>query len=137
MHPATVPSRSVFGNDSTHLFTTQSHRALDMAELKEQDLVILNALPDVPSGLTQALTDFVANGASVAVFPPAQGDPSRYADLFAAMGAAPAHPRGYRPGEGGPHRPGGTLLPRHLPEHAAQRGTARRARALAGSPCRR
>ncbi|MEZ4738500.1 MAG: BatA domain-containing protein [Flavobacteriales bacterium] len=116
---------SVFGNDSTHRFTTQGHRSLDMAALKQQDLAILNALPDVPTGLTQALTDLVANGASLAVFPPAQGDPSRYAGLYAAMGAAP------------PARMDTGLVKvdridlqepfyRAIFQHAAQRGTALR-----------
>jgi hypothetical protein len=80
---------SVFGNDSTHRYTVQDHRALDLSSLKEQDLVVLNALPEVPSGLVQALADGVANGASLCVFPPSGGDPARYAALYTAMGAAP------------------------------------------------
>jgi len=79
---------SVFGGDSTHTFTTQPYRAIDLSLLKEQDLVVLNALPDVPSGLARALTDFVASGGSVAVFPPSKGDPSQYAAFFASVGAA-------------------------------------------------
>lgn len=80
---------NVFGLDSTHTFTTQPYRALDLAALKEQDLVVLNALPEVPGGLTRTLADFVAGGGSLAVFPPSQGDPARYAELFATVGAAP------------------------------------------------
>jgi hypothetical protein len=79
---------SVFAGDSVHTFTTQAYRALDLSALKEQDLVVLNALPDVPGGLTRALGDFVAAGGSIAVFPPSNGDPSRYTELFAALGAA-------------------------------------------------
>ncbi|MBK8707330.1 MAG: BatA domain-containing protein [Flavobacteriales bacterium] len=79
---------SVFAGDSTHTFTTQPYRALDLAGLAAQDLVVLNALPDVPGGLLNALTEFIAGGGSVAVFPPSQGDASRYAELFGAMGAA-------------------------------------------------
>lgn len=80
---------SVFGGDSLHTFSTQPYRALDLAALKAQDLVVLNALPDIPGGLERALTDFVGNGGSLAIFPPSQGDPARYAALFAALGAAP------------------------------------------------
>lgn len=79
---------NVFGLDSTHIFTTQPFRALDLATLKEQDLVVLNALPEVPSGLVHALADFVADGGSLAVFPPSQGEPMRYVELYAATGAA-------------------------------------------------
>ena len=79
---------SVFAGDSVHTFTTQPYRALDIAALKDQDLVVLNALPDVPGGLSRALLDFVEAGGSIAVFPPTQGDPSRYSELFASLGAA-------------------------------------------------
>lgn len=79
---------SVFAGDSVHTFTTQPYRALDIAALKDQDLVVLNALPDVPGGLSRALLDFVEAGGSIAVFPPTQGDPSRYTELFASLGAA-------------------------------------------------
>ncbi|MBX2973489.1 MAG: BatA and WFA domain-containing protein [Flavobacteriales bacterium] len=80
---------NVFGLDSAHTFTAQPYRALDLAALKEQDLVVLNALPDVPGGLSRALVDFVEAGGSIAVFPPTQGDPARYIEFFASMGAAP------------------------------------------------
>ena len=80
---------SVFGLDSAHTFSTQPYRALDLASLKQQDLVVLNALPDVPGGLSRALVEFVEAGGSLAVFPPSQGDAARYAELFASVGAAP------------------------------------------------
>ncbi|MEZ4789051.1 MAG: BatA domain-containing protein [Flavobacteriales bacterium] len=79
---------NVFGLDSTHLYTTQGYRALDLAALERQDLVVLNALPEVPGGLTHALANFVEGGGSVAIFPPSAGDPARYAELFARLGAA-------------------------------------------------
>lgn len=79
---------NVFGLDSTHLFTTQNYRALDLAALERQDLVVLNALPDVPGGLTNALANFVEAGGSVAVFPASNGDPARYNELFGRLGAA-------------------------------------------------
>ncbi|MBK7111169.1 MAG: BatA domain-containing protein [Flavobacteriales bacterium] len=79
---------SVFAGDSTHTFTNQPYRALDLAGLAAQDLVVLNALPDVHGGLLNALTDFVANGGSMVVFPPSQGDASSYTELLGAMGAA-------------------------------------------------
>lgn len=78
---------NVFGLDSTHLFTTRGYRGLDLAALEQQDLVLLNALPEVPGGLTHALTSFVEGGGSVAVFPPSMGDPVRYQELFARLGA--------------------------------------------------
>lgn len=86
--------RASTGADSLHAFSTQAYRALDLASLERQDLVILNALPEVASGLAQALNTFVESGGSLVVFPPstrnaAGGDPGRYAALFGQFGAAP------------------------------------------------
>lgn len=85
---------SVFAGDSVHTYTTQPYRALDLAALQQQDLVVLNALPEVPGGLARALVDFVEAGGSIAVFPPSASspagvDPARYAELFTNLGAAP------------------------------------------------
>jgi hypothetical protein len=80
---------SVFATDSAHAFTRMDHRAIDLARLAEQDLVITNALPEVPGGLARSLEDFARAGGSIAVIPPSDGDPGRYAALFAAIGAAP------------------------------------------------
>jgi hypothetical protein len=77
--------------DSTHAVTAKGYREADLSLLPGQDLVVLNALPEVPSGLAQALDAFVRSGGSLAVFPPSQGDAARYAQLFAQFGAqAPA-----------------------------------------------
>ncbi len=73
---------SVFSGDSTHTYEQQAYRAIDLSALERHDLVILNALPEIPSGLQGALDAFVDGGGSLAVFPPSQGDPSRYAPLF-------------------------------------------------------
>ncbi len=81
--------QAVFAGDSTHAVTVQPFRAIDLSSLAVQDLVVLNALPDVPSGLEQALVAFVEAGGSLAVFPPSNGEPARYAALFAQFGASP------------------------------------------------
>lgn len=82
---------AVFSGDSTHTFTQRGFREVDLAALEQQDLVVLNALPEVPSGLAQAIDAFVQGGGSVAVFPPSGGDPSLYTSFYALFGAsAPA-----------------------------------------------
>ena len=81
--------QAVFLGDSTHTFETRPYDRADLSMLAQQDLVVLNALKDVPSGLSQALLTFVENGGSLAVFPPSSGDPSTYASFFAQFGAAP------------------------------------------------
>jgi hypothetical protein len=79
---------AVFSGDSLHRFTTATVRAVDPAALAQQDLIVLNALPDLPSGLLQLMATAVEQGASLVVFPPAQGAPDAYAELFARFGAA-------------------------------------------------
>ena len=78
---------SVFASDSAHRFTQQGFREIDLSSLERQDLVILNALPEVPTGLQRSLGSFVENGGTLAVFPPSNGDPAGHAQLFAAFGA--------------------------------------------------
>lgn len=78
---------AVFSGDSTHAFSTQPYRQLDLAALGRTDLVVLNALPDVPSGLANALKDYVSAGGSLAVFPAVKPDAESYAGLLARFGA--------------------------------------------------
>lgn len=79
---------AVFSGDSTHTFTQRGFREVDLSVLEQQDLVVLNALPEVPSGLAQAIGAFVQGGGSVAVFPQSGADPSSYTSFFALFGAA-------------------------------------------------
>ncbi|MFT3886075.1 MAG: hypothetical protein QM724_11800 [Flavobacteriales bacterium] len=77
---------AVFAGDSTHVFTTQPYRQLDLAALGRSDLVVLNALPDVPSGLANALKDFVSAGGSLAMFPPTRPDAASYTGFLGHFG---------------------------------------------------
>ncbi len=79
---------SVFSGDSIHIFEQQGYRALDLSSLERQDLVILNGLPELPTGLQRALSDLVEGGGSIAIFPPSGGDPSRYAEFFGQFSVA-------------------------------------------------
>lgn len=78
---------AVFAGDSTHAFTTQPYRQFDLAVLARTDLVVLNALPDVPSGMSTALRDFAAGGGSVALFPAANADAASYSAFLGRFGA--------------------------------------------------
>ncbi|MBK8500222.1 MAG: BatA domain-containing protein [Flavobacteriales bacterium] len=78
---------ALFSGDSTHLFMKRGFSEVDLAALEQQDLVVMNALPEVPSGSAQALVAFVQGGGSLAVFPPSNEDPARYASFFGQLGA--------------------------------------------------
>ncbi len=80
---------AVFEGDSIHRYAAISYRAVDPSILARQDLVVLNALPEVASGLLDALATFVTEGGSLAVFPPADEDPAGHAELYARFRAAP------------------------------------------------
>lgn len=81
--------RAVFANDSVHAFAERGLRDLDLGLLPQQDLVVVNAAPELPSGTAQALEEFVRGGGHLAFFPPSRGDAARFAAFFAAfrMGA--------------------------------------------------
>ncbi|MCB0765180.1 MAG: BatA domain-containing protein, partial [Flavobacteriales bacterium] len=78
----------VFAGDSLHVFTSRPLRSLDLAMIDQQDLIILNALPETPSGLVGSLDAFVEGGGSVAFFPPVGGDPEAAGPLFTRFGGA-------------------------------------------------
>ncbi|HRH39949.1 MAG TPA: hypothetical protein PK760_16480, partial [Flavobacteriales bacterium] len=80
--------QAVFGTDSAHAVLVRNYREVDLAALEQQDLVVLNALPELSSGLAQALDAFMRSGGSVAFFPPSNGDASLFASFFAQCGAA-------------------------------------------------
>ena len=77
--------RAVFAGDSVHAFTERGLGELDLSLLPQQDLVVLNGLPDLPSGTAQAIEEFVRNGGSLAFYPPSGADPSRYTGFFSAL----------------------------------------------------
>jgi hypothetical protein len=81
--PGDADIRAVFGTDSLHRFTEQNWRQPDLALLAQQDLVLLNGLPEVPSGLAAALHASVQDGGSLAVFPPAGADADSYRKALA------------------------------------------------------
>ncbi len=78
---------AVFAGDSTHAFSLQPYRQVDLASFARADLIILNALPDVPSGTASALKEFTENGGSLAVFPGREPDAASWSALLAQFGA--------------------------------------------------
>jgi hypothetical protein len=72
--------------DSTHRFRKMDLRAVDRSLLSGQDLIVLNALPEVSSGLVQDLSDAFKGGASVVVFPPSNGNAMGYREILGRAG---------------------------------------------------
>ena len=78
---------AVFSGDSTHAFAIQPYRQVDLASFARTDLIVLNALPDVPSGTASALKEFVSGGGSLALFPGNEPDAASWGALLAQFGA--------------------------------------------------
>ncbi len=81
--------RAVFDRDSVHAFAERGARDLDLGLLPQQDLVVINGVPELASGTVQALEEFVSAGGNLAFFPPSRADAMRFAPFFGAfrMGA--------------------------------------------------
>ena len=60
---------AIFGNDSAFLYSTANSRQLDYSTFNAFNLIILNSVKSVSSGLAQELKRFIENGGSLVVFP--------------------------------------------------------------------
>ncbi len=89
LYGASTPTpyvEKVFDNDS--LFALQSINAnnADVGLLKNTDLAVLENLSNVEGALRGELENFVKNGGSLLVIPPATPDLNAYANFFTALG---------------------------------------------------
>ncbi|HRO39636.1 MAG: BatA domain-containing protein [Flavobacteriales bacterium] len=78
---------AVFRGDSAYAFSTQPYRQVDLASLASQDLVVLNGLPDLSSGLAGAVREFAEGGGSVAIFPADRVDEPSYRGALSQFSA--------------------------------------------------
>lgn len=78
---------AVFTGDSTHTFSSQPYRQVDLGAFGRADLIILNGLADIPSGTASALKAFVQEGGSLAVFPGKELDATSWSVFASAYGA--------------------------------------------------
>ena len=65
--------------------TNSDARALDYSKLSNYQLIVLNELPSVSSGLVQELKTFVQNGGNVVVFPARSAEVGSYSGLLNAF----------------------------------------------------
>ena len=59
----------LYASDSYFNHSSLSKNGLDYSSIPDNDLIILNGLKDISSGLNQVLLDFVTNGGSLSVIP--------------------------------------------------------------------
>jgi hypothetical protein len=77
--------KSLFSNDSLFLFRNAGANRLDYTTFNRHNLIILNGLNTISSGLSQELKRFTAGGGSIVVFPGDLADPASYREFFLNM----------------------------------------------------
>ena len=85
-----IPNRyltALFKGLKAYNLTNQGKNNVDYAKIKDFDLVILNDLRDISSGLASELDNFIVNGGNVLVFPSANASQSAYNNFLNTLGA--------------------------------------------------
>ncbi|HNW53131.1 MAG TPA: BatA domain-containing protein [Bacteroidales bacterium] len=81
---------ALYAQDSSVHFTNVGEKSLDYGRLAESDLIIMNEIPSVSSGLAAEIKRYVDNGGTILVLPAANADLSSY-NSFLAMLKAPVY----------------------------------------------
>ncbi len=79
---------SLFGKDTVVRFENSSVNQLNFSSLQDYQLIILNELDQLSSGLSQELARFLRAGGSVVILPPASIENDTYESFLAAINAA-------------------------------------------------
>ena len=74
--------RSLMQRDSLFAFHENSEASIDFGLFKQQQLIVLNELSTLSSGLATEVQKFVRNGGSVIIFPSKQADLLNYNNTF-------------------------------------------------------
>jgi hypothetical protein len=77
---------SLFGKDSAFHFVNNSYKNIDYNRLMDYNLVILNELNELSSGLIQELTSYLENNGTILVIPSAKEDMTSYRDFLSSAG---------------------------------------------------
>ena len=78
---------ALFSNDSTFNFENTSAGMIDYSSLPNYNLILLNELPEISSGLADELKQFVESGGSLAIIPSASADLTSANTMLREMGA--------------------------------------------------
>ncbi len=78
---------SLFGKDSAFEFVNNSYKNIDYNRLQDYDLVILNELDDLSSGLMHELSVFLQNGGTLLIIPSATANMGNYQEFLTSAGS--------------------------------------------------
>lgn len=80
------PVKNIFVNDSYYHFKSYTLQNLDFGELKTKDLIVLNQLEELSSGLQEEIKNHVSTGGQVCVIPSVNADVNSYNGLLSSLG---------------------------------------------------
>jgi hypothetical protein len=78
---------SLFGKDSAFMFVNNSYKNIDYNRLQEYDLIILNELDELSSGLIHELSVCLDNGGTLLVIPSASANMASYQEFLSSVGS--------------------------------------------------
>jgi hypothetical protein len=78
---------SLFGKDSAFRFVNNSYKSIDYNRLQEYELIILNELEELSSGLQQELASYLDNGGNLLIIPSVNCDLNVFMQFLAPVGA--------------------------------------------------
>lgn len=80
--------QALYGNTERFKFDKQQVNALNYSSLGKYNLIVLNDLTDIPSGLSYELEQYLQAGGTILVFPSANATISSYNKLFNTLSLA-------------------------------------------------
>ena len=78
---------ALYAQDSSVHFTNVGEKSLDYGRLSESDLIIMNEIPSVSSGLAAEIKRYVDNGGTILVLPAANAELGSYNSFLSSLKA--------------------------------------------------
>ena len=76
---------SLYGKDSLFVLSVTDDKKINYSEFGKSNLIVLNGLKNIPSGLAVELNKFIVNGGSLVVFPGTSCDFESYKQFLSAL----------------------------------------------------
>lgn len=77
--------KAIFSTDSLFKFSSYAAEQLDYSAIKRSNLVVLNGLTDISSGLASSIKNFVENGGSLVIIPAKEIDFASYQTFLSLL----------------------------------------------------
>lgn len=74
--------QGLFNNDSLFTYYSQTDQSVDFSYFNKSNLIVVNGLQTISSGLSQELKKYISAGGSVLVFPASNADKDSYNSFF-------------------------------------------------------